>query len=480
MLADRYIILRRVGRGGMGAVYQAADARIPGKTWAVKEMSDAAITNPLDKQQAHAAFRQEALMLASLDHINLPKVTDHFTEGGKQYLVMDFIKGETLASRLEQEEGGPLPLDEVLGWAEQLCDVLEYLHSRHPPVVFRDLKPGNVMVTPTGVVKLIDFGIARIFKRGQAADTAYFGTAGYAPREQYGKGQTDARSDVYALGAALHHLLTGVDPTDHPFCFEDVRELNSQVPTHLADAVMKALADEVSDRWQSVAEMRVGLTKQAPGLEPVPAPESRPKVSPPPRPAAVAAAGAPQPLSSTSAGRGPVPIASRLTFWRGVGLVLLGAVLQGGGAGLAADVLWDYVDFPLALFGFVPALFGVLFGPWIGGCVGALGMLIWCALTEEFWPGWWGIAFAHFVLGALPGFMVKDARRWKAALGAGVVASVAFALVVAVTVGIVEDWWGDFWYIAGQFLTTVLPLNVLLLPLLARWLAGPLHRRGLH
>lgn len=479
MLSERYLILRRVGKGGMGAVYQAADTRIPGKTWAIKEMSDAAITNPLEKQQAIAAFRQEALTLARLDHPNLPKVTDHFTEGGKQYLVMDFIEGETLAERLEQAGGGPLPVDEVQDWYRQLCDVLDYLHSQSTPVVFRDLKPGNVIVTPGGAVKLIDFGIARLFKPGKATDTAFFGTTGYAPKEQYGKGQTDARSDVYALGATLHHLLTGISPTDHPFDFEDIQQLNSQVPAHLADAVMKALSDNPAGRWQSVAEMGEALTEQ-PLPKPKSAPRSksrqRPKVSPVSQPAAAAAqaggAAVPQPI--------PVPTVSRLNFWSGLGLVLLGAALHGGVAGITAEVLWDYVDSPLALFAFIPALFGALFGPWVGGFAGVLGSLVWDALMGEFWSGSGGIALSHFALGMLPGLMVKDARNWKTVLRTGVAASVVYALAVSAVVGILEEWWYDFWHIAVRVLIPTLPSNVLLLPLLAHWLVGPVRRRGLY
>ncbi len=460
----------------MGAVYRAGDTRIPGKVWAVKEMSDAAITNPLEKQQARTAFRQEALMLASLDHVNLPKVTDHFSDGGKQYLVMDFIEGETLADRLERasEEGeGQLPVDVVMGWAEQLCDVLEYLHSQNPPVIFRDLKPSNVMITPDGTVKLIDFGIARIFKPGKAMDTTYFGTAGYSPREQYGKGQTDARSDVYALGAMLHHLLTGVDPTDHPFKFDDVRRLNGRVPAHVANGVMKALSDDPDDRWQNIAEMRAALTQQpAPAIRP---PTSRPRITPLPQPAAAAAAEAaavPQAV--------PAPPASRLDLWRGLGLTLLGAALYSGGAALAADVLREYTDFPLAVFAFVPALFGALFGPWVGGSAGALGTLAWHALNEWFWPGQWGIALGSFALGMLSGLMAQDARNWKGMLGTSIVASGAYALIAPTAIGIIEGWWDDFWGLGGQFLIGALPANLLLLPLLTRWLVKPMRRLGLY
>jgi serine/threonine-protein kinase len=475
VLSRRYVILRRVGKGGMGAVYQAADSRITGKTWAVKEISDVAITDPLEQQQAHAAFRQEALMLASLDHRNLPKVVDHFSEGGKQYLVMDFIDGETLAQRLEREGGGPLPVDEVLGWAEQLCNLLEYLHSQSPPVVFRDLKPGNVMVTPDGTVKLIDFGIARIFKPGKATDTACFGTAGYAPREQYGKGQTDARSDIYALGATLHHLLTGVDPTDEPFRFDDVRQLNSRVPAGMADTVMKAVQDEPADRWRSAAEMSTALTRPpVPKTVPMsrPQPKPQPKLAPTPRPASatanVGAVAIPSPVRA--------PVASRLTFWRGVWLVLLGIALYGGGS-WATNRFVSYVIAPLV---FIPSLFGVLFGPWVGGFVGAFEVLALDMLEGWFWSGWWGIALSAFALGAFPGLIVKDARNWKAVCWAGVLAGGVYALGVATTIGIAGGGWGDFWGIVGRLLVAVLPSDVLLLPLFARWLVGWVRKRGLY
>ena len=476
VLSGRYVILRCVGKGGMGAVYQAADIRIPGKTWAIKEMSDAAITNPLEKQEAIAAFRQEALMLARLDHSNLPKVTDHFAEGGKQYLVMDFIEGETLAGRLEQEDGGPLPVDEVLDWARQLCDVLEYLHSQSPPIVFRDLKPANVMVTPEGTVKLIDFGIARLFKPGKAADTAFFGTAGYAPKEQYGEGQTDARSDICALGATLHYLLTGIDPVDHPFDFEDIRRSDWEGPTHVADAVMKALSEDLADRWQSAAEMKAALTKQ-PVSEPSPVPtlKPRPKVSVVPQAAAVSAsagvAAVPRPV--------PVPVASRLNFWRGLGLTLLGAVLYSGGCWLSAEIFRDYVYFPQVSLAFLPALFGALFGPWVGGFAGVLGSFIFSVLAEDLEAGL-VLALSAFALGILPGLMVKEARNWKAMVGVGIIASGVYATCAAATVSIMGEYWDDFWEVTIQTLILVLPFNVFLLPLFARWLIGPVRQRGLY
>lgn len=214
-LANRYIILQKVGQGGMGAVYKAADSRLTGRVIAIKEMSDAAITTPQERRQALTAFQREAELLTRLRHANLPRVTDTFAIGNRHYLVMDFIEGETLEQKLNRGDA-PFPEAQVLAWASQLCDVLGYLHNQEPPVIFRDLKPGNIIIDPAGQVKLIDFGIARFFKHGKSQDTMIMGTPGYASPEQYGTQQTDARSDIYSLGATLFHLSTGRDPGHYP------------------------------------------------------------------------------------------------------------------------------------------------------------------------------------------------------------------------------------------------------------------------
>jgi serine/threonine-protein kinase len=480
-LAERYVILRRVGRGGMGAVYQASDDRIPGKTWAIKEMSDAAITDPLDRRLALDAFRQEAMMLATLDHPNLPKVTDHFSEGGKQYLVMDFIEGQTLKERIEGEGGGPLAVDEALEWADQLCGVLEYLHRRHPPVVFRDLKPGNVMVTPEGAVKLIDFGIVRLFKPGKASDTAFFGTAGYAPKEQYGRGQTDGRSDIYALGATLYHLLTGDDPTDHPFYFEDVRALNGRVSPEVADVIGKALADDPGDRWQSVSEMRQAL--------------SEPSFSAPPpvaRPAAQTAATQPAAAAVRAATAAPKPAAvsptSRLNFWRGAVLVVLGVVLYALGWAALAVCRGELVARGVAEWWvlqrwriesssllFVVPLFGILFGPWVGGTTGLLGWLAFFLLDLYFrgeYPPEMILfaAVAGFAMGFVPAWLVKDARKLLSVLAAGIVASLLWAVGFNVAIPVVFGSWRHFGEEVLRSLVMLLPAHLVLLPYFARWL----------
>ncbi|MBE2197727.1 MAG: protein kinase [Anaerolinea sp.] len=289
LLNNRYLILKRLGAGGQAAVYMAEDTRLSGKLCAVKEMSDVGL-DPAERQEALAAFRREAQLLATLKHPNLPTVSDSFHDQGKEYLVMDYVAGETLAQKLKQNGGRPLPTADVLNWAAQLCDVLDYLHHRPQPIIFRDLKPGNIMINNDGQVKLIDFGIARLFKAGQAKDTAAFGTDGYAPPEQYGQGQTDARSDVYALGATLHHLLTGRDPGVEPFKFPPLRQLNSGVDTAVAGIIMRALQTNPAQRWPDMAAFRAALplpavpqpTSGAYRMSPVSPPVAVPPLSAPP------------------------------------------------------------------------------------------------------------------------------------------------------------------------------------------------------
>jgi serine/threonine protein kinase, bacterial len=258
VLQDRYVVMQKLGQGGMGAVYRAGDRRLSTVNWAVKEMSQSAISGPLEIEQARAAFRHEAEMLAALNHPNLPRVTDHFEQDGKAYLVMEYVPGETLLSFLVRE-GLPQTQARVFEWTRQLCDALDYLHTQHPPIIFRDLKPANIMLTPKGQVKLIDFGIARLFKPGQAKDTQAFGTIGYSAPEQYGKGQTDARSDVYALGVLLHQLLTGYDPTSTPFRLPPASQVNLSLPQPLSDAISAATNSDPDRRFASIAAFRAAL-----------------------------------------------------------------------------------------------------------------------------------------------------------------------------------------------------------------------------
>ena len=353
MLANRNIIVQKVGQGGMGAVYQATDTRLGHKLVAVKEMSDAAITDPLEKQQIRHALEREAQMLATLNHPNLPRVTDHFSEGGKQYLVMDFIEGGTLEEILDQMPGF-LNEKQVVDWGVQLCEVLEYLHHQHPPVIFRDLKPGNIMLDRDGKVKLIDFGIARLFKLGKATDTASFGTAGYAPPEQYGKGQTDARSDIYALGATLHHLLTKHDPAQTPFHFLPMRSLNSNVSAGVDQAILRAVEQNPNQRWQTAHQMQRALVSpQTPAA--VPTSAAAPAVVPP------ATAVTPQPLPAVKPMPSPTPAPTAVTR-ASMGRFLVTVVVTAGIFTVLQILLpiWEFYD-NILLRPFVIALW------WISG-----------------------------------------------------------------------------------------------------------------
>ncbi|MGH2506101.1 MAG: protein kinase domain-containing protein [Ktedonobacteraceae bacterium] len=218
VLKQRYKILSLIGQGGFGAVYKAEDKELGQRLLAVKEMSQ----QHLSQQEIEAgveAFKHEALLLAGLRHEHLPHIYDHFAENERWYLVMDYIEGETLEAHFEKSRDGSLPLVMALKVALQLCEVLDYLHTRQPPIIFRDLKPANVILTPPGDLFLIDFGIARHFKPGQAKDTIAFGSPGYAAPEQYGKAQTTPRADIYSLGAILHQMVSGADPSLSPFRF---------------------------------------------------------------------------------------------------------------------------------------------------------------------------------------------------------------------------------------------------------------------
>ncbi len=261
LLQNRFLILQKIGQGGMAAVYQVADTHHPGTLWAVKEMSDAAITEERDRDYAVQAFLQEANLLRSLDHPNLPKVLDAFTERGKHYLVMEFVSGKTLAAMLEGRSQ-PFSEAEVLPWALQLCDVLIYLHSQQPKIIFRDLKPANIMLNTAGQIKLIDFGIARFFKPGKTKDTLALGTPGFASPEA-AVGQTDERSDIYSLCVTLHHLLTLHDPSRAMFNLPAVRKLNPAVSGEMEHVLTCGLQNERDCRWQSVQELRAELIRLA-------------------------------------------------------------------------------------------------------------------------------------------------------------------------------------------------------------------------
>ncbi|MGH2481564.1 MAG: serine/threonine protein kinase, partial [Ktedonobacteraceae bacterium] len=262
LLANRYQLVSRIGQGGMGAVYKATDGSFSDRPVAIKEMSSAGLS-PNHLQEAENAFTHESRLLAGLLHPNLPRIYDHFIENERSYLVMDFIEGQTLEEHLEQIGGGPLPIARVLGWAEQLCDVLSYLHTQQPPVIFRDLKPSNVMISKSGHIYLIDFGIARIFKPGKQHDTVALGSPGYAAPEQYGKAQSTPRSDIYSLGALLHYLLTGVDPSDQPFFFLPASQINTGINRELTAFLQNMLDMDAQKRPESAQKVLEELRRCA-------------------------------------------------------------------------------------------------------------------------------------------------------------------------------------------------------------------------
>ncbi|MEO8953565.1 MAG: serine/threonine-protein kinase [Ktedonobacteraceae bacterium] len=242
MLQGRYLIMGLAGQGGMGAVYQAIDTKhTPQRQVAIKEMSQSKLKTKEEVERARKRFRGEAAMLRALDHACLPRVYASFEEDGRSYLVMEFIAGQTLKDRLLAAGSHPLPTDEVLGYAYQLCNVLDYLHRQYPPIVFRDLKPDNIMVKPDGQIVLIDFGIARFFKPGKLHDTEGFMTIAYASPEQRDGKQTDARSDLYSLGATLHHCLTGNIPAyaSNNNVFPPISRFNAKILPRLDQAILE-------------------------------------------------------------------------------------------------------------------------------------------------------------------------------------------------------------------------------------------------
>jgi serine/threonine protein kinase len=216
LLKQRYQLVRQLGAGGYGIVHKALDMQFGGRQVAIKEMTPAELPKG-EIATASDTFKHEAFMLAGLTHPNLPSIYDYFTENSRWYLVMSYIEGETLEAYLNRSVGAKLPVEKVLMIGTQLASVLSYLHTRNPPIIFRDLKPANIMRTPESQIYLIDFGIARHFKVGQPKDTVALGSPGYAAPEQYGRAQSTPRTDVYSLGATLHQMLTGCDPSSSPF-----------------------------------------------------------------------------------------------------------------------------------------------------------------------------------------------------------------------------------------------------------------------
>ena len=298
----RYKIEKAVAKGGMGAVYKGFDQHFK-RACAVKEMLDN-FSNEEDREQSLQWFEREAHMLLDLHHAAIPKVFDFFAENGHSYLVMEFVDGRTLAEVLEQD-GQPrgLPEARVRSWGAQLCSVLAYLHSQNPPVIFRDLKPSNIMVTSDDKVKLIDFGIARSFQGGHQATVIM--TLGYAPPEQL-EGKPTPKSDIYALGATLHRLLTRHDATNNKpsiFDFPTIRSLRPEISPQFDALIGRALQKDPMSRWVSAGEFEQAILRLPPVLPP-PGPAAavpRPPVFGPPAPALPTFQPSSQPFSGPSA-----------------------------------------------------------------------------------------------------------------------------------------------------------------------------------
>jgi serine/threonine protein kinase len=259
-----YRIVELLGQGGFGSVYRAWDINLD-SSCALKENLD---TTP----DAQKQFRSEALILANLNHPNLPRVRDHFIISGQgQYLVMDYIEGVDLQELLDQQ-GGPLLEKQILPWIGQICDALTYLHNQNPPIIHRDIKPANIKITPKGKAVLVDFGIAKVYDpKLSTTKGARAVTPGYSPHEQYGKGKTDARTDIYAIGATLYTLLTGQEPVESIQRMVNdplppPEQSNPLISINTANAIRKTMQMDPARRYQSIATLKTNLFVSSPVL----------------------------------------------------------------------------------------------------------------------------------------------------------------------------------------------------------------------
>ena len=254
----RYEILKEIGHGGMSTVYLAMDKNL-NKQWAVKEICK--VGNDEHEQAVVNSLLVEADLMKRLDHPALPRIVAIINTQETICIVMDYIEGETLESILTKY--GAQSEETVVEWALQLCDVLSYLHSQKPPIIYRDMKPGNIMLKPEGNLKVFDFGIAREYKEQSLADTTVLGTKGYCPPEQYGSRQTDARSDIYALGMTMHHLLTGKDPRTPGYEYASIRQYRPELSGSLERIIDKCTALDPEQRYQNCSELIFALQNRA-------------------------------------------------------------------------------------------------------------------------------------------------------------------------------------------------------------------------
>lgn len=254
LVDGKYKILNKVGQGGMSVVYLAMNEKA-NKQWAIKEVRKDGV---LDFEAVKQGLVAETDILKKLDHPHLPSIVDVIDTEDSFIIIMDYIQGNSLNKALE--EYGAQPQELVIKWAMQLCDVLGYLHTRNPAIIYRDMKPANIMLKPDGNITLIDFGTAREYKEKNLADTTCLGTVGYAAPEQFGgMGQTDARTDIYCLGATLYHLVTGMNPCEPPYEIKPIREINPALSSGLERIIIKCTQRDPNDRYQSCAELMYAL-----------------------------------------------------------------------------------------------------------------------------------------------------------------------------------------------------------------------------
>jgi len=290
VLRGRYKIRERIGQGGMGSIYLADDTRLKGRECALKEVEyDRALPEKI-RDEAREQFLREATVLARLDHPNLPKVSDFFSHGARDYLVMDYVPGSDLRTLMMQARRSKkfLPEKEVLAWAEQISNALTFLHMQDPPIVHRDLKPSNLKLMPQGLIKLVDFGLVKILAPEEITITIIQGqgTALYTPLEQYGgsDSHTDIRSDIYSFGATLYHLLTNDPPADarkrflQPDSLTPLRQINPAIAARTERAVLWAMSLHPDERPSTIDDFRQSLLgdREIP-LLPIPGRRERPQ-----------------------------------------------------------------------------------------------------------------------------------------------------------------------------------------------------------
>jgi serine/threonine protein kinase len=473
LLNKRYRILRPIGQGGMGAVYEAEDTQLGNRKVALKEMRQSGLT-PLEIANAAAAFRQEALLLAALQNPHLPNIYDHFSEFGRWYLVMSFIDGGTLEERLKKSPNERLPVAEALQIGIQLCTVLGYLHSQQPPIIFRDLKPSNIMYTTDEHIYLIDFGIARLFKPGQTKDTSLYASIGYASPEQYGKAQTNPQSDIYSLGVVLHQILSGYHPSATPFRLPSLQNSGQPIPQDLIKLIEEMTNLDEGKRPASVLIIKQKLQAIAAGLATVsplpPTVFAKPSPLPPTIPAKSPAASV-QPMNKP-----PVPspqiavqvaapaIVKPVRVWGISGKQFL-AMLVGIAISCAIEAfLVKQPSYNPILWGLtlsVPLFFATRFGPWVGFVTVPVGVFLgdlFSGLLSSPGSGTWFfyivIALSSFVAGLA---FIKTRGVYNTRGAVLLALMTGFIGIVIYTIGLIL---GDFIFFQVSISSTVSGLQV--------------------